>query len=103
MAQPKTLADVHTRITTCQADGTQRAVTVCFLGDSNTRGMAVDPDRTRRAYPARVLAELADRYAPCAFNGIDAGIPGDTMTQALTRIDDDVLRHAPDLTIIAFA
>ena len=103
MAQSKTLAEVHARVAACRDDGTQRAVTVAFLGDSNTRGMAVDPDRTRRAYPARLLAELADRYAPCAFNGIDAGIPGDTMTRALARIDDDVLRHAPDLTIIAFA
>lgn len=103
MAQAKTLTDVYARIRTCQADGTQRAVTICFLGDSNTRGMAIDPDCTLRAYPARVLAELADRYAPCSFTGIDSGIPGDTMTGALTRIEDDVLRYAPDLTIIAFA
>src|SRR5215470_4006845 len=103
MAQAKTLADVYARIRTCQADGTQRAVTICFLGDSNTRGMAIDPDRARRAYPARILAELADRYAPCSFTGIDSGIPGDTMTGALTRIEDDVLRYTPDLTIIAFA
>ncbi len=103
MATGKTLVDLHARIAACQGDGTQRAVTVAFLGDSNTRGMAVDPDRARRAYPARLLAELTDRYAPCAFNGIDVGVPGDTMTGALARIDDEVLRYAPDLTIIAFA
>jgi len=98
-----TLADVHRRIASCQRDGTQRAVTLCFFGDSNTRGMAIDPDRHRRAFPARLLAELADRYAPCAFHGIDAGLPGDTLTAALQRLDDDALRHAPDLTILAFA
>lgn len=48
MAQAKTLADVHARIRTCQSDGTQRAVTICFLGDSNSRGMALDPDRAAR-------------------------------------------------------
>ena len=99
----RTLADVHRRIASCQRDGAQRAVTLCFFGDSNTRGMAIDPDRHRRAFPARLLAELMDRYAPCAFQGIDAGLPGDTLTAALQRLDDDVLRHAPDLTILAFA
>ncbi|PWT73147.1 MAG: hypothetical protein C5B60_08575 [Chloroflexi bacterium] len=104
MAQaPMTLADVHRRIAACQRDGTQRAVTLCFFGDSNTRGMAIDPDRHRRAFPTRLLAELADRYAPCAFHGIDAGLPGDTLTAALQRLDDDVLHHAPDLTVLAFA
>ena len=98
-----TLVDIHRRIASCQRDGTQRAVTLCFFGESNTRGMSIDPDRHRRAFPVRLLAELADRYAPCAFQGIDAGLPGDTLTAALQRLDDAVLRHAPDLTILAFA
>ncbi len=99
---PVTLAAVHARIAACQHDGAERAVTLCFFGDSNTRGMASDPDRHRRAFPTRLLAELADRYAPCAFQGLDAGKPGDTVTAALGRLDEDVLRHRPDLTILAF-
>jgi acyl-CoA thioesterase I len=97
-----TLADVHTRIAACQHDGAERTVTLCFFGDSNTRGMTIDPNRHRRAFPTRLLAELADRYAPCAFQGIDAGKPGDTATAALERLNRDVLRHAPDLTVLAF-
>jgi lysophospholipase L1-like esterase len=102
MAPPVTLADLHRRIAACQHDGALRAVTLCFFGDSNTRGMASDPDRHRRAFPSRLLAELADRYAPCAFQGIDAGKPGDTITAALERLERDVLLHMPDLTILAF-
>jgi acyl-CoA thioesterase I len=33
---------------------------------------------------------------------LDAGMPGDTMTKALGRIEHDVIATKPDLTIIAF-
>jgi len=46
---------------------------------------------------------LHERYPRCLFNGINSGIAGDTISQAIERIDRDVLRYAPDLTIIAFA
>lgn len=96
-----TLESVRARIARCQNDYRERSVFVCFFGDSNTVGWGHESIQHREAYPTRLLAALHDRFPRCLFNGVNAGIAGDTMVQAVERIDDDVLRYRPDLTIIA--
>ncbi len=82
--------------------GGDRPVFVCFFGDSNTLGWGDGSIQYREAYPTRVIAALHDRHPTCPFVGINAGKGGDTLTAALGRMDRDVIRHAPDLTVLAF-
>ena len=64
---------------------------VCY-GDSITRGHGVE---SNRSYPA-VLGTMLRQ------NVINAGIDGDISTEALKRIESDVLDRAPLLVIIEF-
>jgi lysophospholipase L1-like esterase len=97
------LALFYQRIARCQQDYAERPIFICFFGDSNTAGWGNENIMHREAYPARVIAALHDQYPRCLFNGINSGVAGDSMTAALGRIERDVLRYAPDLTVIAFA
>lgn len=102
-AHPPQLRAFYERIARCQSDYRERPVCVCFFGDSNTAGWGNESIQHREAYPARVIAALHDLHPRCLFNGINSGVAGDSMAQALERIDRDVLRYQPDLTVIAFA
>jgi lysophospholipase L1-like esterase len=64
---------------------------ICF-GDSITFGYGVDPGQD---YPSALAGKL---NAPV----INAGIDGDTSTEALRRLDADVLKRDPFLVIIEF-
>ncbi len=96
------LQHFHSRIVAYQRDPTQRPVVVCCLGDSVTRGWGHGSILYREAYPTRLIAALHDRYPGCAFQGINAGVGGDTITRALDRLERDVTRYEPDLTIVCF-
>jgi len=96
------LTGFYERIARCQADYHERPIFICFFGDSNTRGWGNGSIQYRDAYPTRLLEALHDYYPGCTFNGINSGIAGNTLTQALGRIERDVLRYEPDLVIIAF-
>ncbi len=96
------LPSLHQRIARCQSDQRARPVFVCCFGDSNTRGWGNESIQYRESYPTRLIEALHDRYPGCPFNGINSGEPGDTVTQALGRLERDVLRYEPDLTIVAF-
>ncbi|MDD4899440.1 MAG: GDSL-type esterase/lipase family protein [Candidatus Omnitrophica bacterium] len=64
---------------------------ICF-GDSLTFGYGANP---QDAYPL-VLLEISTRPV------INAGIDGDTTTEALARLDTDVLERSPLLVVIEF-
>lgn len=64
-------------------------VVVCF-GDSLTYGTGSSPDMD---YPSRLSAILGRPV-------INAGRPGDTTADALARLDQDVLSHAPSLVLL---
>jgi lysophospholipase L1-like esterase len=64
---------------------------ICF-GDSLTEGFGADP---KSAYPA-VLGQLI------SVPVINAGIEGDTSSEALKRLQSDVLGKEPRLVIIEF-
>ena len=68
---------------------------VC-LGDSITSGWDIsenNKDDKSRAFPA-VIQKLAD------ITVINAGVSGDTTTEALKRLEPDVLAHNPQMVII---
>lgn len=64
---------------------------ICF-GDSITFGYGVNPGED---YPS-VMSKMTDLHV------INAGIDGDTTTEALKRIDSDVLDREPLLVIVEF-
>jgi lysophospholipase L1-like esterase len=75
-------------------------VTIVCLGDSVT-GVYYHTGG-RRAYPE--MLELAIRRAlpEAQAKVINAGISGHSTTEALARLDRDVLQHKPDLVTISF-
>jgi lysophospholipase L1-like esterase len=64
-------------------------VIICF-GDSLTAGTGADPGMD---YPAQLSRMIAKPV-------INAGVPGDTTTRALKRLQGDVLSRSPDVVLI---
>jgi acyl-CoA thioesterase-1 len=64
--------------------------TVLALGDSLTFGTGATPDTS---YPS-VLAQLT------GWSVVNAGVPGDTSTQALERTAGLLARHEPELVLL---
>jgi lysophospholipase L1-like esterase len=64
-------------------------VIVCF-GNSLTAGKGARPDES---YPALLQQRVKAKV-------VNAGVSGDTIGEALERIDTDVLAHNPDLVVI---
>ena len=65
---------------------------VVFFGDSITQGYGVRPEDS---FPSLVGRELGIAF-------VNAGIPGDTTTAGLARVERDVIAHRPRLTIVEF-
>lgn len=74
----------------------KQPLTIVAFGDSTT----APREGLERPY-ARVLAEELPRRGLHA-TVINAGVPGNDTTQALARLDADVLAHKPDLVIVQF-
>ena len=87
-------------------------VTVAFLGDSVTQGCfeiykkennAIETVFDKRfSYEMGVFDILCTLYPMAIVNIINAGISGDRSTNGLARIERDVLRHEPDLTVVCY-
>ena len=87
-------------------------VSLAFLGDSVTQGCfethrrAVDELRTRydqeKGYHHQLARMLATLYPLVPVNLINAGICGDGAPHGLERLERDVLRWNPDLTVVCF-
>ena len=82
---------------------TRRAVQVVAFGDSVTQG-AMEMGRTspNETYHRLLHHDLENFYPASTVNMINSGISGETATQALNRLDRDVLRYDPDLVLVAF-
>ena len=72
---------------------------VCF-GDSVT-GVYYHTG-SRRAYTDILGIALRRQYPSSTITMINAGISGHTTVNALARIDNDVLKHKPDLVTVMF-
>lgn len=86
-------------------------VTLAFLGDSVTQGCfeiykignGIETVFDKKSsYEMGVFNILATLYPNVPVNIINAGISGDNAPHGLERVEKDVLRHSPDLTVVCF-
>lgn len=88
------------------------AVTIAFLGDSVTQGCfeiykkqdggietVFDKESTYHGYLDRMLSVI---YPSVPVNVINAGISGGSAPHGLARLERDVLKFQPDLTVVCF-
>lgn len=87
-------------------------VTIAFLGDSVTQGCfelyrkegdkyntIFDKNSAYHNYVAKILSVL---YPSVPVNIINAGVSGSNAPHGLERLERDVIRHNPDLTVVCF-
>ena len=85
---------------------------IAFLGDSVTQGCfeiyEIEPGRVEtvfdrgaayHTYLGQILTKL---YPSATVNIINAGISGDNAPNGFNRLERDVLRYSPDLTVVCF-
>ena len=87
-------------------------VTIGFLGDSVTQGCFEIYKKEgnhietvfeqRNSYERHLSDLLAMLFPMVPVNIINAGISGDRSTRGLERVERDVLRHEPDLTVVCY-
>ena len=87
-------------------------VTIAFLGDSVTQGCFECYIKNNgnvetvfdypSAYSTRVREILNLLYPNVQVNIINSGISGDSAIGGLARLERDVLRYCPDLTVLSF-
>lgn len=87
-------------------------VTIAFLGDSVTQGCfeiykkennQVETVFDQRYSYERLVSDILGMLFPMVpVNTINAGISGDTSGRGLDRVERDVLRHEPDLTVVCY-
>lgn len=84
-------------------DVSQAPVLIVAYGDSVTQG-AMQPHvlDAEGVYHRLLEKELAGFFPSTTFSTINAGVSGASAAQALERLERDVLRHDPDLVLIAF-
>ncbi|MFH0975455.1 MAG: GDSL-type esterase/lipase family protein [Spirochaetota bacterium] len=73
-------------------------VTIAALGDSLTYGWLVD-----KGFLDYLKEMLLEKYPDCSLNIINKGIPGDTASGGLGRLERDVIKHKPDAVFVQFA
>ena len=89
-----------------------KSITIAFLGDSVTQGCfelykkngneydtVFDKNSAYHNYVAKILSVL---YPTVPVNIINAGVSGSIAPHGLQRLERDVLRHSPDLTVVCF-
>ena len=91
------------RIAANASDYNAAPVLIVAFGDSVTQGYTahatIDHDQV---YHARLKRRLETTYPLTTFSVINAGAAGHTVQDALERLERDVIRHDPDLLIVAF-
>ena len=87
-------------------------VLIAFLGDSVTQGCFEIYKKEnnqietvfdqRHSYERTVTDILATLFPMVPVNTLNAGISGDQATRGVERVERDVLRHEPDLTVVCY-
>ena len=90
----------------------REGVTIAFLGDSVTQGCfeiykkennAIETVFDKRfSYELGVFDILCELFPIATVNIVNAGISGDNAPRGLLRVERDVLRHEPDLTVVCY-
>jgi acyl-CoA thioesterase I len=73
-------------------------VTITALGDSLTAGWL-----EKRGYLNFLSEMLAEKYKECKLKIINKGVPGDTASGGLNRLEKDILQQNPDMVFIQFS
>ncbi len=91
---------------------TKEGVTIAFLGDSVTQGcFEIYKNKNNQietvfeqqnSYEMCVLKILNILFPTVPVSIINAGISGNRAPSGLERVERDVIRHSPDLTIVCF-
>ena len=86
--------------------------TIAFLGDSVTHGCFECYEKSKgvidtyyeikNGYPTKLKEQLNKLYPASHINIINAGLSGDNATNALNRLERDVLAYNPDLCVVSF-
>lgn len=93
----------HRRIQEKSQNSWEPPVLIVAFGDSVTQGLLALAEQAHGdVYHARFKRLLEARYPTSTFSVINAGVAGQTAPGALSLIDRDVIRHQPDLTLVAF-
>ena len=79
-------------------------VTIVYLGGSITEGALAQPQSTR-CYAYLSAHAFAEKYMPDPkqLRYVNAGISGTPSVLGITRLQQDVLRHEPDIVFVEFA
>ena len=79
-------------------------VTIAYLGGSITEGALAQPQQTR-CYAYLSAHAFAETYMPNPklLKYVNAGISGTPSVLGITRLEQDVLRHEPDIVFVEFA
>ena len=79
-------------------------VTIAYLGGSITEGALAQPQQTR-CYAYLSAHAFAESYMPDPkkLHYVNAGISGTPSVLGITRLEQDVLRHEPDIVFVEFA
>lgn len=84
-------------------DVSEAPVLVVAFGDSVTQGVAEHGRFDFAHTHHRLLQTLLEQHYPATtFSTLNAGVSGETASQAVNRLDRDVIRHQPDLVLVAF-
>ncbi len=84
-------------------DMSEPPVLIVAIGDSVTQGcMEVDRIDHEAVYHNRLKLSLEKKFPKTTFSVINAGVNGQSASDAIPRLDRDVIRHQPDLVILAF-
>lgn len=95
---PRELANIEGALPrTAARIAAKEPLKIVALGSSSTFGTgASGPDAT---YPRRLEMDLADLLPDSRPVVLNRGVPGDSATEMLARLDRDVLSERPDLVI----
>lgn len=84
-------------------DPAEKAPLIVAFGDSVTAGNSSHGHFDFEAVYHRQLQHLLhERFSQTVVNILNAGVGGQTATQALKRLSRDIIEHSPDLVIVGF-
>lgn len=93
----------HQRMAEKAADQSAAPILIVALGDSVTRGSTRDGVIEHDAVYHQQFKRLLETQFPTSiFSVINAGVDGESVSAGMARLDSDVVRHQPDLVLIAF-
>jgi lysophospholipase L1-like esterase len=97
------LSHFHKRIAKKTQDASEAPVLIVAFGDSVTQGFSrANTIEPKTVYHQQLKEKLEQSYPLCTFSVINAGVAGAGAKDSLGRLERDVIRHQPDLVLIAF-